>query len=390
MSNPILPAAAGLAGLLIGHSGCHAGPMPGHDIRWELAVDPAEAPMELREGHAIVHARIDGKGPYPFVFDTGAQGCVMDLAFAKELELPLGEEVGVGSPAGGKPLPGHLVSVTTMTLGGLTLHDVPLVAFEGLPFQGEDPARGVLGPYGLSGLLITMDYPGRKFVFARGSLPPADGQEVFGWDRSDRLPEIEVTVGGLPARVHLDTGSTGALSLPPDFADRLPMDGPLADMGYARAVDTAMAIQGGKIRGTLQLGRYTLDSPTVRFMDMAKGVGNVGALILGQMALTIDPANSRLRLAGPPDGRLTEAAGRKRYGVRLLDLGGTPLRVEGVDDGSPAAAGGLLAGDEILEMGGRAIGEMDDRSRVDALRGSPLALKVKRGDRTIDLTLSLD
>lgn len=389
MPRPVLPVVI-LATLLPAQTGCHAGPMHGHDVHWELASDPARAPMELREGHAIVRVTIDGKGPYPFVFDTGAQGCVMDLAFAKELGLALGEEVGVGSPAGGKPLPGHFVSAGTMMLGGLTLHDVPLVAFEGLPFQGDDPARGVLGPYALSGLLVTLDYPAKQFVFASGSLPEPDGREVFGWDRSHRLPEIDVTVGGLPARVHLDTGSTGALSLPTEFADRLEMDGPLTDMGYARAVDTAMAIQGGRIRGSLQLGRYTLDSPTVRFMDMAKGVGNVGSLILGQMALTIDPANSRLRLAGPPDGRITEAAGRKRYGIRLADLAATPLRVEGVDAGSAAAAGGLLAGDEILEMAGRPVDGMDDRARVDALRGSPLVLKVKRSDRTIDLTLTLD
>lgn len=382
----ILVVLAALAAAQVAHRGA-----PGHPstIRYELAADPTETPMEFRDGHAIVPVTIDGKGPWPFVFDTGAQGAVMDLEFARELGLELGPEVRVGSPGGGG-VPGHLVTIGALGLGGLTLHDVRIVAFEGLPFHSEDPPRGVLGPYGLDGLLVTLDYPARRLVFGKGALPEPDGQEVFGWDRADRLPGIPAVVGGLPVTVHLDTGATGGVSLPTAFADRLELDGPLVDMGFARAVDRATPLRGGKVRGSFRLGRYELEAPTVRFVDMAKDVGNVGSAVLGQFAITIDPASARLRLAGPADGRLVEAAPKRRYGVQLASLDATPLHVAGVDPGSPAERGGLLAGDEIVRMAGREIAELDVDARIAALRGTPLALTVRRGTGTVELTLTLE
>lgn len=389
MRTPRPSALGALAALTLFHSGCHA--MPGHHsaIRWELPAGPAEGPVELREGHAVVQVTLDGKGPFPFVFDTGAHGSVMDLGLARELGLELGAEVRVGSPGGGG-VPGHFVTIGTLAIGGLLLHDASIVAFEGLPFRGENPPRGVLGPYGLSGLLVTLDFPAKRLAFRAGALPEPDGEEVFGWDPSKRLPEIECTVGDVPVTVHLDTGATAGVSLPTAYAEKVELDGPQVDMGFARAVDRTVPLRGGKVRGAFRIGRFTLDSPSVRFVDMAEGVGNVGSAILGQFAITIDPGASRLRLQGPADGRLVEATPRPRYGVLFESVGATPLRVAGVDPGSPAEQGGLQPGDEIVAMGGRDVSGLDAGARVEALRSTPLPLTVRRGERLVELVLRLD
>src|SRR5260221_174598 len=77
--------------------------------------------------------------------------------------------------------PGQLATVKKLDVGGLSLRDVTIVAFTGLPFKGTDPARGVLGPYSWTGLLITLDYPHSRLMFRRGALPEPDGREIFGW-----------------------------------------------------------------------------------------------------------------------------------------------------------------------------------------------------------------
>ena len=57
------------------------------------------------------------------------------------------------------------------------------------------------------------------------------------------------------------------------------------------------------LKGDFTIGRYTIENPTVHFVDIGRSTGNVGAAVLSQFAITIDPANRRLRLAGPRCGR---------------------------------------------------------------------------------------
>jgi len=270
----------------------------------ELASDSVVVPIHLVGGHVLVDVKIGGKGPFRFVFDTGAGGSVMDLAFAKAQGLALGEEAMVGSP-NGAGRPGRMVKLDTLRVGGLTLHGMTSIAFDGLPFPpGPDAPRGVIGPYGMTGLLVTLDYPRGRLVFRRGALPAPDSSEIFAWDRTRPLPEIPVTLAGKRLAVHLDSGAPGGVSVPIAFERQLPMAGPLVEMGRAKTVDREIMVRGAKLNGDLVLGRWTLEKPTVRFSDVLRDVGNIGAEILSQFSITIDPANARLRLAGPAGGKL--------------------------------------------------------------------------------------
>jgi S1-C subfamily serine protease len=243
----------------------------------------------------------------------------------------------------------------------------------------------------LSGLLVTLDYPAKKVTFRRGALPEADGREIFGWDRSTGLPEIPANVAGQTVMVHLDSGSSGGVAFPTELAKKLPLDGPLVDTGFAKAVDHVRPIQSAPLKGTFTIGRYTLDHPRLSFFDIAKDKGNVGAAVLSQFSITIDPANARLRLAGPADGRLQVVETSKpRYGIQLDKLEASPVTVHAVDAGSRAEKAGMRAGDQILKMNGRDIAELSVDDRLKALGGSPLALTVKRGGATVDLKMTLD
>ena len=285
----------------------HAHPvmMRPHAITCELAADSVVVPMRIVRDHIRVDVMVEGKGPFPFLFDTGASGSVMDLAFAKQQGLALGPEVMVSSPNGGGR-PGRMVKLDTLRIGGLATHGMMSVAFDGLPFPpAPDMPRGVIGPYGMNGLLVTLDYPHQRLVFRRGALPAPDAREIFGWDRSRPLPEIPVTLAGTAIAVHLDSGAPGGLSMPVAFEGRLPLAGPLVEMGRAKTVDRDDATRGARLNGDFVIGRWTLEQPTVRFSAALRGVGNVGNGILRQFAITIDPANARLRLVGPPNGKIT-------------------------------------------------------------------------------------
>jgi len=270
----------------------------------ELAADSVVVPMHVIGGHVGMDVMVDGKGPFPFLFDTGAGGSVMDLSFAQKEGFALGAEVMVGSPNGAARA-GRMVTLDRVQVGGLTMHGMTSVAFQGLPFPpGPDAPRGVISPYGMTGLLVTLDYPHQRLVFRRGALPVPDTKEIFGWDRSRPLPEIPATLAGKSVAVHLDSGAPGGLSMPSAFESKLPLAGPLVEMGRAKTVGREAVTRGAKLHGNFVIGRWTLEKPTVVFSDVLRDVGNVGGGILSQFAITIDPTNARVRLAGPPNGRI--------------------------------------------------------------------------------------
>jgi S1-C subfamily serine protease len=161
-------------------------------------------------------------------------------------------------------------------------------------------------------------------------------------------------------------------------------------MGYAKTVDQVKPVRGATLQGRFDIGRYTLDRPTIRFVDLARGIGSLGSSVLGQFVVTIDPANARLRLAGPAEGQLRELAERKpHYGLQFEALEANPIRVAVVDAGSPAGNGGILPKDEIVRMNGRALESVSLDERLEALRNSPLGLTVRRNgnERVVNLTL---
>jgi len=377
-----------LATSLAPHHGASA---PAAVPRASMTSDSVSVPMRMVAGRPVLDVRINGRGPYPLLLDTGAHGHVFDLALARELQLPLGKAVGVGSP-GGQGIQAQLATANRLEIGGLEVHGATGAAVEGLPFPpGPDAPRGILSPYQLGDVLVTLDYPHSQARFTRGALPEPDGRDVFGWDAGQELPQIPVSIAGRALRVHLDSGAQGGVSVPVSFADSLPLSTPVAEVGRARTMDRELVIRGAKLAGTVQLGRYTLENPDVVFVDLLEHVGNIGPALLQQFAITIDAAHSRLELDGPPDGRLRAAnAQPRRYGIRFTALDAAPFEVVGVDPGSPADRGGVRTGDRILTMNGRPVDSLDVQGRLQALRASPLHLRVKRGDATLPLELSLE
>jgi len=357
-------------------------------LAFEMDSGTVVVPMRLKDGRIELDVTVDGKGPVPVVLDTGAHGSVVDLAYAKEAGLSLGDEVRVGSP-NGEGIPGRRVSIGRLDIGGLHVKAVPAVAFEPWPFpKSEAYARGVLSPYGLAGLLVEIDYPGKRVVFRKGSLPEPDGREIFGWDRARGLPEIPITVAGKTIPAHLDSGAASGLSLPERMSAELPLASPLVEIGRARLVDRELVVRGATLDGEVRIGRYVLDKPEIDFVDIAREQANVGPAILSQLKLILDPAKDRLRIVGPAEGKLVATARPKRYGIMFRP--DAPLEVSAVVPGRPGEKAGLRAGDRIVKINGRAAVELSADERAEALKASPLALIVQRGEETVELKLTLD
>jgi regulator of sigma E protease len=66
------------------------------------------------------------------------------------------------------------------------------------------------------------------------------------------------------------------------------------------------------------------------------------------------------------------------------------LIVAAVDSGSPAEAGGVRDGDRVLALNGNPVEELGVTERIQALRASPLRLRLERNGTQHDVDLRLD
>ncbi|ANM29735.1 hypothetical protein ABI59_09325 [Acidobacteria bacterium Mor1] len=351
-------------------------------------------------GRPTVDLMIGAVGPYRFILDTGADISVLDVSIARELGLESTGETEIGSPLGGT------VPARQMRLERVRLDTLPLGAFDVLEIEllkvlgaGDVPV-GVLSSSVFKGRSATFDFAAKQLTISDQLLPEANGSDVFDFCAQTGKPSITVHVASKPNCVNLDTGSPGLLALPLSVVDSLALESAPTVVGQARLVGAKVDILGARLDGDVRIGSMVLPKPRLTFHDAPNG--NLGQRFLVNVALTLDHANRRIRIApqtqsgervalGPGQVRrvVGPPPGQKRYGMRLLGGLEGELSIAGVEPGSFAEAGGLRAGDTIIKINGVAVDELGVQQRVTALRSSPLKLEVRRNGEVIPLELSL-
>jgi hypothetical protein len=245
-------------------------------------------PMLDIGGRPMIDLLVNGKGPYPFILDTGASMTAVDAALT-------------GEPAADEPTRIDEVRIGAMVVRGLIAGKTS--GMLGRLSSAPNPPRGVLSAAAFPGYLVTLDYPGKRVIIAPGALPAPDGKRVFGYGANDVLPIVPVRVAGREFRIHLDSGSPGSVMLPTRFAAELPLDGALVDVGHARTVAGEFTIQQASVKGAVEVGQYTLDVSKIYFSDLRPGpepgIGNVGAQVLRGFLVTLDSKNRRVGFERP-------------------------------------------------------------------------------------------
>jgi membrane-associated protease RseP (regulator of RpoE activity) len=146
-------------------------------------VKPVVVPFELlKTKHITMDVKVNGKGPYRVIFDTGAPTTVLNNKLAKEAGLPAG-----GGLFGGRP-----VTIDTLQVGDLKsekqtaiIMDHPLVA---LMSREKDigPLYGIVGMPFFGRYKMSVDYQAKKITFTPN-----------GFDPPDAIKELQSAVEGL-------------------------------------------------------------------------------------------------------------------------------------------------------------------------------------------------
>jgi serine protease Do len=230
----------------------------------------------------------------------------------------------------------------------------------------------------------------------------ADGRStrgtVAGVDLDGDLAVIQADTAGASALAWSD-GDGPALGAIVFGAAASPTGGTRVTLGTISAIGRAFRGPGGRrIAGSLEhtapLAPGSSGGPIVNAAGELLGINTNR---LGEGFYLALPADAALRGRVDALGR-GESVERPRLGVaiapahvarRLRRSVGLPehdgLLVRGVEDGSPAARAGIVEGDLIFDVAGRAIGDPDELLDAIASATAPYQVKILRGseERTV-------
>jgi predicted aspartyl protease len=171
----------------------------------------AAVPMSAAgDGHDTVPVYVDGKGPYPFILDSGADSSAVYSWFAEQQHLKKTNKT--------EELSGQTGSGTMdlYEIGDLALdsHHIRHVSAYGLPNR-HDAGReaGILGNDFMDGTLVAYDFPCRRIevhvtpvkISKVIGIGPAPVQAAI--DEGTTLLTLPVTINGFTGIAALDTGS---------------------------------------------------------------------------------------------------------------------------------------------------------------------------------------
>jgi len=256
--------------------------LPPASIDDTLAIGGEDLKAREVETRLSVEVHVNGRGPYQFIVDSGADTSVVGLRIVRDLQLPLGTPAVLNGMTGRSLV--DRVKVDSLTLGPTTIEDLQLPALS----EGDVGGQGMIGIDALVRQRIMMDFekhlikvedaripethePGEIVITARRQ----HGQLILthikaaGFDLDAIIDTgSEVTIGNLALLHQLIRGNRDKFVTVPVIG----VTGAVAKLQVARI-------------GELQLGPVTLQDVPMAFADVPPfamfGLAHEPALLLG-------------------------------------------------------------------------------------------------------------
>lgn len=358
-------------------------------------------PFQFINNHIYADVRVNGKGPYLFIFDTGGVNLVTPPT-AWGLGLNIKGKMQANG-AGSGHMQAGLTKVSSLALGAATISNQVFVV---LPLDAMSDVEG-LNETGMVGFetfrrfVTRIDYGAHTVTLIEpDAFDPGDAGTPIPITFNGNTIEVTASYDGVAGNFTIDTGSRSSLTLNGPFVTK---NGLRAKAG--KGVD---AVAGWGVGGpsrafvsrghTLALDGYDIKGPVVEmstdtggaFADAALS-GNIGAGILKRFVVTLDYGHSRMYLK-PVAGAVADLDTYDRAGM-WINGDAKGFKVVDVTKSSPADKAGLMKGDVITAVDGTPADEIklyDLRQRLrDDEPGTEIYFTVMRGKgaKMLEITL---
>lgn len=363
-------------------------------------------PFKIVRGMVVMQLKINNKGPYNFILDTGVGlMLITEPSLADSLNITTKRVIkiaGLGDRADYEAVVAPLVNVTVT--GGLVSSHVSAAIlnkdFFGLSNYAGMPIHGLLGYDFFSRLAIKISFtdstltatrPGGMRIFRKAEKIPLTIEEGKPYMKTHvTLPDGTEKV----IKLLVDLGAGHALSL--ENPDSLPKKSIKANLG----VGLNGLIDGylGRING-LNIGKHQMKSIITSFptndpsnkTSVARS-GSVGIGVLRRFDIIFDYQNNMMYLK--PNVNLKQTFEHDMSGLSYHADGKDldRLVIEKVDEGSPAEEMGIQENDEIISINFRPVRQMSLQQIDDLLKskdGRSILLELAREKITGRVVLTL-
>jgi hypothetical protein len=360
-------------------------------------------PLRFVRNLIIVQLRIDNKGPFNFIMDTGVGMMIItDPTLIDSVAVFKTRHIKLCGFGGGDDADGCVTSLLKIDIPGLTSYNVQAAILEkdklGLSNLAGIPIHGLLGYEFFSRLMVKVDFDDTTLTVYR----PKDSSLFRKWEK---IPiTLESHKPYLQAKVYMPWGVIKENKLVVDLGAGHPLS--LENIANPDELSKA-CIQAdlgtgfnGPISGLIgrineiDIGRYDIKNPISSFPEVdssqtpliATRDGNLGMGLLERFTVIFDYAGKAIYLK--PGRRFNEPFEHDMSGLAYYAAGDgfKHIIISRVEPGSAGAEAGLKKDDEIISINSKPIAQMNIED-IDALFKSQndrsLLLGVYR-DKTLD------
>jgi len=358
-------------------------------------------PFELINNHIYVEVKLNGKGPYRVLCDTGGANIVTP-ELAKELGLK-SEGALQGRGVGEKSEDVGLTKVQTLQVGDATLQNQLFAIFPMGSFTSVEGIQenGLIGYEVFRRFVVKVDYEHHNLTLTVPSAFTYQGNGTkIPFLFNAHIPQVDGALDDMPGKFDIDTGSRSTLDIMKPFAEKHDL--------AVRYHATIRAVTGWGVGGAarslvtrakvLRLGSVEVHNPVTELSIQEKGAftspyvaGNVGAGTLKRFNITFDYPHQQLIFE--PNANYDKPDVFDRSGMWLnQDEANHTFEVMDVIAGGPAAEAGIKVGDRILSVDGRPSAQItlpDLREKLKSAPGTKIHLTINSGGQQRDVTLTL-
>lgn len=361
-------------------------------------------PFDLVDNRVFIEVRLDGRGPFHFLLDTGAGGVTVSTDVAQQLGLHVvdaGESQGVGE----KTVRAGRAQIAQLQMGDLLLADVKsnVMDLSDAPqVFGTKHFDGIIGLPVFERMVVKHDYVNRVLTFtASDKFDYAGAGVIVPFERPRQLPVVAAALDGVAGNFGVDTGARSSLLLYGPFCAQNNLQ---EKYGAKLEGVTGWGI-GGPVRSLLararelQIGDVTVHDLVIRLSAQKSGLttssamaGLIGPDVLSQFDVTFDYARTRIIFEKNKNYGRRDSYDRAGIWMGQAQDGKYFTAVD-VIAGGPGADAGVKPGDLILAINGEStanliLPDVREMIRREAV-GEKLTLLLKSGGkpRTAVVTL---
>lgn len=361
-------------------------------------------PFELYEHGILLKVRVNNSKPLTFDIDTGSGVFgVISARRAVSLGLKAQGKYKVEVPGGNiesATIPNVSISLPGVELSNQKLEIVPI---DSSAPDGEPEVDGALGHNFLEQFVVEIDYAAKIInLYSPATYHYSGSGESIPITIRDSSPSLRMkmtTPEGRPfeGQFELDTGLSGTLAFFTPSVRKSEL------ISSTKTIEAAVDEEaGGEYRSrigrmkTLQLGRFVIQNPTVRFSlvgaDDASVDGVIGTEILRRFKMILDYQHQRIILE--PNAHFDEPYDENMSGLVVVpenNAGRKAFRINQVLANTPAAEAGLLKGDLIVTINHHSAADfnLDLLEQMLIKAGQEYVLGIKRGQQSLQTKIKL-